>query len=83
MVLDIKTGFVLVTYSPMITGIFGLIIPAFSKAMASSVFPKNCVWSNPIFVITEINGVIILERRQTVPRGYADALHQTTRGRRR
>ena len=36
-----KTGLVSEMYSPITTGMFGLIIPAFSKAMASNVFPKN------------------------------------------
>jgi hypothetical protein len=38
-----KIGFVSGVYSPIITGIFGFIIPAFSKAIFSNVLPKNCV----------------------------------------
>ena len=40
----------------------------FSAAICSSVSPRICVWSNPIFVMTDSNGVIIFVESNLPPR---------------
>ena len=42
-----------------ITGVFSFIIPAFSVAIFSNVFPKNSVCSNSIVLIQQSSGFII------------------------
>jgi hypothetical protein len=51
--LAVKTALVS-EYSPITTGI--LSNTCLSPAIASIVFPRNCVWSKPILVITDTNG---------------------------
>ncbi len=64
----LKTGSVSVWISPITTGVFDLIIPAFSKAISAKLLPKNCVWSNPIFVITDSIGEIIFVESRRPPK---------------
>ena len=53
--------------SPITTGTFSLMMPAFSRAILSKVFPKNLVWSRLIFVIIDNIGVIILVQSSRPP----------------
>lgn len=55
-----NTGWVSSFHSPITTGIWGLMIPAFSSAISPSVFPRNWVWSKLMFVITDRIGVMML-----------------------
>ena len=55
-----KTACVSGCVSPITQGVCCLMIPAFSAAISASVLPKNSVWSIPILVMTESNGVRIL-----------------------
>lgn len=42
-------------------------IPAFSFAIYSSVFPNTCIWSYPIVVIIDINGDSIILVESNLP----------------
>ena len=54
--------------SPMTTVIPGLMIPAFSNAIAPSVSPRCCWWSKSIVVIAPATGVITLVASKRPPR---------------
>ena len=54
-------------FSPITTAVPSLIIPAFSLAISSIVFPKNWVWSIEILVITETSGKIIFVESSLPP----------------
>jgi len=41
---------------PITTGVDGLMIPAFSEAIASKVWPRIFVWSKPMVVMIEARG---------------------------
>ena len=49
---DARTATSSGSVSPITTALFGLMIPAFSRAMSSSVGPANSLWSMPMFVTT-------------------------------
>ena len=51
----------------MTTGIPGFMIPAFSLAIFSRVFPRSAIWSKEIFVITEAKGVIMFVESRRPP----------------
>ena len=52
---------------PTTTGTSSLIIPAFSLAILVSVWPRYCIWSKPILVITHRSGVMILVQSRRPP----------------
>ena len=54
-------------HSPIITGTLCLMMPAFSLAIWAKVFPRNCVWSKLIFVITDSIGLMILVQSSLPP----------------
>ena len=56
---SIKTLSVSWFFSPIKTGVFFLIIPAFSLAIEVILSPRNFVWSYPMLVIIESKGCII------------------------
>ena len=62
-----NTGFVSGVVSPITTGTPGLIMPAFSPAISSSVFPKNCVWSKLMLVMTQSSGVMMFVQSSRPP----------------
>ena len=55
--------------APVTTGTPGLMIPAFSKAIAPSVFPRYSWWSRAMFVMTETSGVttFVASNRPPIP----------------
>ena len=62
-----NTGCVSATSSPITTGVFGFMIPAFSPAILASVLPRNCVWSRLMFVIIDNSGLIMLVQSSLPP----------------
>lgn len=46
--------------SPIITGMRGLIMPAFSDAISGRVSPSSAVWSLEILVMIDSSGVMML-----------------------
>ena len=56
--LSSNTFFVAVSKVPITTGVSFLMMPAFSDAMASKVFPSRAIWSNPILVMMDSSGSI-------------------------
>ena len=64
----INTSAVSFWYSPITTGTLCLIIPAFCAAIKGRVSPKISIWSQPILVITERSGVIMLVESNLPPR---------------
>ena len=59
-------------------GIHDLIIPAFSAAISSRVFPKRFVWSKLIDVITDNIGVITLVESSLPPRPTSTTAKSTS-----
>ncbi len=53
--------------TPLTTGTPGLMMPAFSAAMAASVSPNCCVWSRLMLVMTDTRGVQTLVESSRPP----------------